>query len=614
MVVQGLEYWTSSYKLLLAAANGNPGEALHIGLNVLNPVRIHHRKAKRWVELVMGLDHLTDMRHVPQVVELLEPVVAEDIELAEFLVKSLKTRERLFGVLFAVFRRHAHLLRLLKIYINGENGHVALRKLSMAFLDDSVVAPFLQLCSNAIESVDLSNCSGCTNDVLFMLERISSLKHISLRRLHRVTDEGVIRIAESFSNLVSLNLSGCVKLTDRCLHRMRCLKLEKLILKRCVLLEGEFLNKARHFASVRELDLEDCHRITKPNLSRISVDTFPVLEKLNLNNLFAASGQVVHAIVKHCPLLRELALRNVNLSEKAFRLAKAKGSRVLLERLCVHSTDFDDEALSSVATFPNLLRLNMKQCYSLTSQGLVSFSRLRPADCAALTHLDVTDVTEISEDALHTLLCGIPGAPISWRSLKLRGCNLGLVTLQTILSASTNLEALSLAGRSELDLGNCFVVTRSLRKLVLEACHWLPTTLKMLLGPSMVSLKLRSCPNLGNEACQFVASHAMNIEKLHIVAIPITRDGLLFLKKLNGVKKLTLHDLSLSDHDVLPLLQSMMGGLSSLSLRELQITDVAWLVITSLGTNLKRFKMSRCPIRNQVKRRRREKMRSRRIV
>jgi hypothetical protein len=412
-------------------------------------------------------------------------------------------------------------------------------------------------------------------------------------------DDGVIRICESFPNLVSLNLSGCVKLTDRSLHRMRCNKLESLILKRCVLLEGEFL-KARHFGAVKKLDLEDCHRISKSNLSRIAAESFPSLLVLNLNNLAAATGQVVHSILKHCPLLQGLALRNVNLSEKAFRLTKGKGAGVGLERLCVHTTDFDDEALASVASFRRLLRLNLKQCYNLTSQGLLAFARLRPVDCAALTHLDITDVTEISEDALNTLLCTIPGAPMAWRSLKLRGCNLGLPTLQRVLSSSTNLEALSLAGRSELDLGNCFVVVRSLRKLVLEACNWIPSTLKQVLSPSLVSLKLRSCPNLGDEACKYVASTSHAIEKLHLVALPLTRVGLLSLKKLNNVKKLTLHDLSLSDHDVLPLFQSMMGSLSSLSLRELQITDVAWLVITSLGTNLKRFKMSRCPIRNQV--------------
>lgn len=240
LVVQGLEFWTASYKLLLEAAAGSASEALHIGLNVLNPARIQHRKIKRWLELVLGLDHFTDMRSIPQVVALLEPIVAADQELAEYLVRSLKTRERLFHVLFAIFRNHSHLLRLLRQYISSD-GHVVLRRLSMAFLDDAVVAQFLQLCSDSVSSVDLSNCSGCTNDVLFMLERLPALERISLRRCHRITDDGIIRLAGKFNNLISLNLSGCVKLTDRCLHRMRCEKLETLILKRCVALEGDFL-------------------------------------------------------------------------------------------------------------------------------------------------------------------------------------------------------------------------------------------------------------------------------------------------------------------------------------------------------------------------------------
>lgn len=362
----------------------------------------------------------------------------------------------------------------------------------------------------------------------------------------------------------------------------------------------DFFFEARHFSSVRELDLEECHRIAKSNLMRISAESFPSLELLNLNHLAAATGQVVHSILKHCPTLRELALRNVNLSEKAFRFKKSLGQQVLLERLCVHTTEFDDESLASVAAFPHLLRLNMKQCSGVSSVGWMAFARLRPAECAALTHLDITDVTEISEEALHMLLCSIPGAPLAWRSLKLRGCNVGLGTLQKILSSSTNLKALSLAGRAELDLGSCFVVVRSLRKLVLEACHWTPLTLKSLLNPLLVSLKLRSCPNLGNEAMQYVAAAAPNIEKLHLVSLPVSREGLFYLRQLNSVKKLSLHDFAVNDDAVVPLLRAVMTRLSSLSLREIEITDVSWVVITSYGTNLKRFKMSRCPIRNQV--------------
>jgi len=45
-----------------------------------------------------------------------------------------------------------------------------------------------------------------------------------------------------------------------------------------------------------------------------------------------------------------------------------------------------------------------------------------------------------------------------------------------------------------------------------------------------------------------------------------------------------------------------MPHLTRLSLRELNLTDVTWKQITSLGSGLKRFKMSRCPIRNSPNR------------
>ncbi len=598
MLVPALEYWTQSYKLLLSAASCSSAIALHIGLNVLNPVRIQHRKNKRWIELIVGLEHLTDLRDVPRAAALLGPIISAEPEFAVYMVGMLRGRERVFGVLFALFRAFPPLLNLLKRWMNSDPT-VVVRRLTMEFLEDSVVANYLQLCSDSITAVDLSNCSGITNDALLMLDRMPSLQSISLRRCHRVTDEGVIAISQSFPNLLQLNLSGCIKLTDRSLSRMRCPKLAVLRLKKCVSLEGEFL-RSKCFVSLTELDLEECHRITKSNLQRISAELFPALQNLNLNHLGAANGQVVCSILKHCPALSDLSLRNTQVAEKAFRVSGRHA--VNLSRLCVQSSEFDDESLVLIATFPCLARLNLKQCLNLSSPGLFQFVRLRPRDCVAMTHLDITDVPGISEEALHTLLCDIPGAPASWKSLKLRGCSLSLVTLQKVLASATNLETLSLAGRPELDLGSCFVVVRSLKKLFLEACSWSTETFKLFLAKSIVSLKLRSCPNLGSDAMHLITAHCPRLEKLHLVALPVDGAGLLALTTLHGVRKLTLHELPLNDDAVLPVLRTMMGKLTCLSLRELQVTDATWTCITTFGSNLKSFKVNHCPFRNHANR------------
>jgi hypothetical protein len=62
------------------------------------------------------------------------------------------------------------------------------------------------------------------------------------------------------SQLVSLDVSQCIRLTDACLSRLRLPALEVLNVSRCVSLAGDFLGK-RGFGKVHTLLLNECHRI-----------------------------------------------------------------------------------------------------------------------------------------------------------------------------------------------------------------------------------------------------------------------------------------------------------------------------------------------------------------
>lgn len=599
-----LEHWVSSYELLLLASSFPSPDSLHVGLNVYNNSRFEHRKAKRWMELSLGLSSMTDLREMSSMANLLGPVVARDELLARFMVSTLEARPCTFGVLFVIFRSFPKLLDLLKLWLNRSHTLVP-HNLTMEYLEDSVVANYIQLCTSNIVSVDLTNCSGCTNDVLFMLARTPSLTSLSLRRCTRITDEGVRPFLDMFSTgIQELNLSFCPRITDRSFLKRKLPVLRRLVLEGCVSLEGEFLtSKGLMAPSLEFLDLQSCHRLSKPSMLRLSSDIFPQIKLLDLSHTSVASGQVVASLLKNASSITVLKLRNTPVSDKAFRPNVRHVQMVNnLTRLNLHDTDIEDDTLGYIAAFPHLTRLNLKQCANLTDKGVVAFVQRRPENAAPMTHLDITDTPRILDNAMQAILCELPGAPHAWQSLKLRGCTIRLGTLQQVLLLAAGLRVLSLSGRQETDLAGTAVATRGLERLSLEACSWNTLTLKQFVSPELISLKLRSCPNLGDSAMQSIILVCSNLRKLHLISLPVGSPGCKFVSNLQKLKKLCLQDLEINDEAAAPLLRALVPKLSHLVIRDINWTDVSWKRITSAGINLKSFKMSRCPIRNSPNR------------
>ena len=600
----GLEFWCTSYKLLLLSHDLPVSSSLHVGLNTSNEARLEHRKANRWFELVMGLASLTDLRDISHMASLLGPIVAQDLELARYMLAIIGGRKsflRLFGVLFTIFRPFPNLMELLKRWIN-QRSKLTLRHLTMEYLEDSVVANYLQLCNQSVVELDLSYCSGITNDALLMLARMPLLKSLSLRHCNRISDEGVLSVLASFgTSLCELDLSFCTRLTDDCLVKLKLPNLQRLILRSCVSLEGEFL-RGRGFApKLVELRVDSCHRLTKKSLLRISNDSYPNLETLNLAQLGVASGQVVASLLKNCASLQSLNLRNTHASEKGFRTSGRL--EVNLTHLCLSESDLDDNGLSLVALFPKLTRLSLKQCALVTSNGILAFVKARPEGASPLTHLNMTDMFAISELAMNAILCELPASPQSWVGLKLRGVGLAVMTVQSVLSSASGLEVLSLSGRPESDLGGTQILVHSLRKLHLEISSWSMKTIRPMLSSAMVSIKLRSCPNINNSALQVISTLCESLRKLSLVTLPLSgAEGIGCLVNFKMLRHLTLYDLALTDSDVAPVIPIVVPLLSSLTLRELALTDTSWQSITRNGAGLKQFRMSRCPIQNSPNR------------
>lgn len=593
MNVQGAEaitlcltYWARSYSLLMESF-GNPN-MLHIGLNVA--ARFPRRKSKRWTELLVGLEHVVTLGAFDECAASLCAIVSADFELAHFLVAALDgvpSRARLFCVLLEIFRRSPALMELLRVWITARRQlHVG--QLTFEHLDDATVAKYLALCDSSVRTLNLTNCF-ITDDVLIMFSRVPHLESLVLKNCPLLDDSAVLTgCAALQDSLVHLDLTNCLLLTDLCLSRLKLPHLQTLNLSRCGSLRGDFLSRPG-FPKLQSLRLDECWRIHKTAVARISVEAFSSLRSLSFAHLHHANSQSVSTLMKHHSLVTSLNLRNTSVADRLFRRPPPH-----LEALSLKSSDVEDDSVALLGLCPSLARLNLKMCIRVTNAGMQSFLRNRAPTCVPMTHLDLTDTPGMSPATLDALLCRLPGAPHSWRSLKLRGCEVPLATLRAVLESATNLCALSLSGRPEADLGDCHVVARSLESLHLESCAWSTTTLAQLLSSATRSVKIRSCPSFTVEALQVVLHTCTDLELLHLVALDLVPGSLdkasemwRHLKWGDKLKHLVLQEVASMTDAVFATMHGVLPGLDSLSLRELPLTDVSWALITSEAKNLR---------------------------
>jgi len=193
----------------------------------------------------------------------------------------------------------------------------------MLVLDFQNEAPSLN--SDSLESLEEISLNGCsewvTDDVIIPI--ISStkpgfLRSISLFRCWKLTDRAIFHIVKH-SNLELLNLSGCLKITDKSL--------------RCIGRFGE--------GRIRHLDLTRCPDVTDLGINYLS----SLNSTLEILILYADSqlGQSAYEAICEFRNLRRLDL-------------------------CGHGRLSDHSLIAILRNMPNLEYLNLSWCVALTKE------------------------------------------------------------------------------------------------------------------------------------------------------------------------------------------------------------------------------------------------------
>lgn len=333
-----------------------------------------------------------------------------------------------------------------------------LRKINLSgnhFITDKSLINLSQNCL-LLRAITIHDCDFITHyGISFVMRHSQNLESISVDGIGIPTSESWFEESFQFARgLRELDLSNS-SISDQllCLIAEAGLPLKKLLLSHCCCFTlvgiSTLLSK---YQSLLYLDLEGANFLTDDSLILLSYFLHD-LTFINLSSCSKLTNSAFFAILKNCPLLNDIEMKNTNLGVEEFSMEVVKNYRVK-SLLLDGNYSLDDEFIKKVAyACPHLQVLGVSHCSGITEEGIVEIMK----NCFKLRNLDFSR-------------CG--------GEIKNLDIDFSFARLEVLKAQGTGIddETLVVIGKGcyglvHLDLEGCFYVTdRGVKELV-ETCR-----------------------------------------------------------------------------------------------------------------------------------------------
>lgn len=322
-----------------------------------------------------------------------------------------------------------------------------------------------------LRGLRLTGCSQITDAGIWAIARqCSKLDTIYLAQCERVTELGLRLLAHN-CQLVVVDLSDCPQISDTILQTLAagCWMIQTFIIKRCQrITDAGIVKIAQCCKDLRHLDVSECEHVGEYG-DKALVEIGKYCPKLTVLDLFGCRhvhDAGLRAIARGCPLLTTLKLTGCrDVTSVAIRALANQCHQLMTLSLagCIKTTNQD---LSDIATkCSNISWLDISGSPNIDAHGVRALAQ----HCKNLTYLSLADCQRIGDAALNELAKSTVSKPLATLSL----ANCPRITepgVDALTSACTNLVT--------LDLTSCEQIGRRfLQKLIykLEFVEWAST-------------------------------------------------------------------------------------------------------------------------------------------
>lgn len=205
---------------------------------------------------------------------------------------------------------------------------------------------------------------------------LPSLQVLDVSGCRKLTDTGLIVIAQSCSNLRGLHLCGCKLVTDELLLALsrNCPRLEELGLSGCHNVTDSGLSTlVNGCRRLRFLDLSKCSMIGDEGVSQIARSSSSSLRTLKLMDCLNVSEQSIYALANSCESLETLVLGGCrNVSEESVKAIVAASSSSIKNLRVDWCLDVGDSAVRCILSrCRSLAALDISCCDKVTDAAFL---------------------------------------------------------------------------------------------------------------------------------------------------------------------------------------------------------------------------------------------------
>lgn len=318
-----------------------------------------------------------------------------------------------------------------------------------------------------LRGLKLTGCTHITDASIWAIARqCAQLDTIHLAQCERVTELG-LRLLAHKCQLVFVDLSDCPQITDSVLQTLAagCWMLQTFIMKRCQrITDAGIVKIAQCCKDLRHLDVSECEHVGEYG-DKALVEIGKCCPNLTVLDLFGCRhvhDAGVRAIAKGCPLLTTLKLTGCRgVSSVAIRALASQCLELHTLSLagCVKTTNDDLSALA--AKCANLHWLDISGSPTIDARGV----RALAWSCTNLAYLNLSECQRVGDAALEELA---RGTATRLATLSLANCpRVTEAGVEALTSACTNLVTLDVTGCEQIG-------RRFLQKLIhkLEFVEW----------------------------------------------------------------------------------------------------------------------------------------------
>ncbi|CAN7983880.1 unnamed protein product, partial [Ixodes hexagonus] len=277
---------------------------------------------------------------------------------------------------------------------------------------------YLSLGLTNLVSLDLSMCLSVTDEGLGHIAKIASLKKLMLLGCEDLTGQGMFHLATAQFRLNYLIISYCNQIEDTGIYMLNrgqgLLNLTTLNINACPITDIGLSVVAERLRDLVTLNISECEFISKDGISVVASN----LRKLRSINMRLCTG-LTNISLKHLARMPSLEVINLKGCTKITGrgmsfIVPCQGQSNVLE-LDVSFTTIGDSGLRYIAQGMQQLRsLNLCGC-TISDKGLARIAR----SLHALHTLRISRCSRITDNGIKVVACNLK----SLRQIDLKGCS-----------------------------------------------------------------------------------------------------------------------------------------------------------------------------------------------